>query len=178
MGHHGLGIGDAQGVEKGAIGDFTGKPDVFWVDDRREGAHEQPSPMRRRAGNMARFGLGAASHVLLVAGFSNRANLSVSAVVTDFLMIATEAGKIQFLCGAKWREPAMAVDSDEIEFRAVPAICLAASYRREPRPGTETRLAYSLQLHFTIALSGVSVERTADRKRSRRSCRNSLHAHL
>jgi hypothetical protein len=32
--------------------------------------------------------------LLLVAGFSNRANLSVSAVVTDFLMIATEAGKI------------------------------------------------------------------------------------
>jgi len=31
---------------------------------------------------------------LLVAGFPDHANLSVSAVVTDFLMIATEAGKI------------------------------------------------------------------------------------
>jgi len=33
-------------------------------------------------------------YVLLVAGFPDHANLSVSAVVTDFLMIATEAGKI------------------------------------------------------------------------------------
>jgi hypothetical protein len=38
--------------------------------------------------NDARKGL------LLVAGFPDHANLSVSAVVTDFLMIATEAGKI------------------------------------------------------------------------------------
>jgi len=86
--------------------------------------------------------------------------------------------KSNFFVGQNGEKPTMAVDSDEIEFRAVPAICLAASYRWEPRPGAETHLAYSLQLHFTIALSGVSVERTADRKRSRRSCRNSLHAHL
>ena len=63
---------------------------------------------------------------------------------------------------------AAARDSDAIELRAVPAICLAPSYRWAPGPSTETDLACDIQLHFTIALPGVPVEGAADRERSRR----------
>ena len=75
-------------------------------------------------------------------------------------------------------EALSARDSDAVELRAVPAICLAPSYHWAPGPSTETDLACDRQLHFTIALPGVPVEGAADRKRSRRPSRNSLLAHL
>jgi hypothetical protein len=62
--------------------------------------------------------------------------------------------KSHFFGGRSGEKRAMAMDSDEIEFRAVPAICLAPSYRWEPGLGAETYLACGIQLHFTIALPG------------------------
>ena len=64
MGDDGPGIGGAQCVENGAIGDFAGEADIFRVDEFSVGAHQQPAPMRRRAGNMAHVGLGAADHIV------------------------------------------------------------------------------------------------------------------
>ena len=64
MSDDGPGIGGAQRVENGAIGDFAGESDIFRVDEFGVGAHQQPAPMRRRAGNMAHVGLGAAGHIV------------------------------------------------------------------------------------------------------------------
>ena len=64
MGDDGPGIDGAQRVENGAIGDFAGEPDIFRVDESGMGAHQQPAPMRRRAGNMAHAGLGAAGDIV------------------------------------------------------------------------------------------------------------------
>ena len=116
---------------------------------------------------------------LLVAGFSTRAEVSVSFCSRRrFAAAARPRLKSHFLGGRNGGKSAAARDSDAIELRAVPAICLAPSYRWAPGPSTETDLACDLQLHFTIALPGVPVEGAADRKRSRRPSRNSLLAHL
>jgi transposase len=116
---------------------------------------------------------------LLVAGFSNRGDVSASSCNSEpFTAAARPRLKSHFLGGRNGGKSAAARDSDAIELRAVPAICLAPSYRWAPGPSTETDLACDLQLHFTIALPGVPVEGAADRKRSRRPSRNSLLAHL
>src|ERR1035438_7382084 len=110
-----------------------------------------------------------AADQLLVAGFSNRAEVSVSFCSRRrFAAAARPRLKSHFLGGRNGGKSAAARDSDAIELRAVPAICLAPSYRWAPGPSTETDLACDLQLHFTIALPGVPVEGAADRKRSRR----------
>ena len=44
--------------------------------------------------------------------------------------------------------------SDKIEYRAVPAICLATFEHWKPRPGAETLLACDLQLHFESLYMG------------------------
>ena len=116
---------------------------------------------------------------LLVAGFSNRGYVSASSCNSEpFTAAARPRLKSHFVGGRNGGKSAAARDSDAIELRAVPAICLAPSYRWAAGPSTETGLACDLQLHFTIALPGVPVEGAADRKRSRRPSRNSLLAHI
>ena len=54
--------------------------------------------------------------------------------------------------------------SDKIEYRTVPAICLATFEHWKPRPCAETHFACGLQLHLAGALYGMSVEDAADRE--------------
>ena len=54
-----LRISGAQRVKNGAIGDFAGQPDIFRVDHADMRAHQQPPPMRWRAGNMRDAGFAA-----------------------------------------------------------------------------------------------------------------------
>src|SRR5450631_4904216 len=73
---------------------------------------------------------------------------------------------------------ALAVHSNAFESETVRAICLAASDTGEPWAKAESELALDLQLHLAGALPRVSVEGTADRKRSAGPSGNPLYAHL
>ena len=73
---------------------------------------------------------------------------------------------------------ALAVHSNAFESETVRAICLAASDTGSPGAKAESELALDLQLHLAGALPRVSVEGTADRKRSAGPSGNPLYAHL
>jgi len=71
----------------------------------------------------------------------------------------------------------MAMHSDKIEYRTVPAICLA-HLSIGSRGLRRNSLCMRSSTTFYNRFTWVSVERIADRERSRRPPRNSLHAHL
>src|SRR5271166_3563484 len=72
-------------------------------------------------------------HVLLVAGFSDLTNSSAMRCIHEGFGDIDRAGqKSNCFGGRNDKKPAMAMDSNEIEFRAVPAICLAPSERWKP----------------------------------------------
>ena len=79
---------------------------------------------------------------LLVAGFSIAAK-SMASHCNTAICGDIDRGEQNSNCfeGRNDEKPEMAMDSDEFEFRAVPAICLTASEHRQPGPGAETALA-------------------------------------
>jgi hypothetical protein len=80
--------------------------------------------------------------MLLVAGFSIAAK-SMASHCNTAICGDIDRGEQNSNCfeGRNDEKPEMAMDSDEFEFRAVPAICLTASEHRQPGPGAETALA-------------------------------------
>ena len=82
------------------------------------------------------------AYELLVAGFSIAAK-SMASRYNNAVCGDIDRGERNSNCfeGRNDEKPEMAMDSDEFEFRAVPAICLTASEHRQPGPGAETALA-------------------------------------
>jgi len=86
--------------------------------------------------------MSAAELYLLVAGFSIAAK-SMASRYNNAVCGDIDRGERNSNCfeGRNDEKPEMAMDSDEFELRAVPAICLTASEHRQPGPGAETALA-------------------------------------
>jgi hypothetical protein len=90
------------------------------------------------------------------------------------------ANRLKSRCfGARDGEtPVTTRNSNEIDCRAVRAICLAASEQGRSRPREETELSPDFQLLFAFALPGPPVEGAANRKRFAEPPGDQLHAHL
>ena len=108
------------------------------------------------------FAIGA-DQDLLVAGFSNRGDVSASSCNSEpFTAAARPRLKSHFVGGRNGGKSAAARDSDAIELRAVPAICLAPSYRWAAGPTTETDLACDLLGCSVIVASVVTIKPAID----------------
>ena len=108
---------------------------------------------------------------LLVAGFSTAAR-SITSRCNNSVCGDIDRGGQNSNCfeGRNDEEPEMAADSNEIEFRAVPAICLAPSYRWEPGPGAKLPLHrvfnYILQtLHLGCQWKELPIEKDPEGRR-------------
>src|SRR5450755_3383423 len=116
---------------------------------------------------------------LLVAGFPKGVKLSGSRSGYEVSVPSEELDYHPHSLGSGNVEiTALAVHSNAFESETVRAICLAASDTGSPGAKAESELALDLQLHLAGALPRVSVEGTADRKRSAGPSGNLLYAHL
>src|SRR3954454_12814012 len=87
-----------------------------------------------------------------------------AAAELDFQALLPDRVGSSFLEHQNGWKPPWASDSHAVGSRTVRAICLAAPFPRQPWSRTEAGFVQDLQLCSAAALSGLSVEATADRQ--------------